>query len=194
VECLLWASVILIAEEFTRILHERFFANTQWITRSGPDLSMQVIAMLRPHSGPMGVSLAVSQKLGTVKLRRRFASPLALVYSAVVAAILLFFLLQSILKGQVLFACFTAFFLATFNTYLAFPRIPFVIHLLVVPLTAAAGYLYGMHVLSFYPGHPAFFMARALPIDYTAAGIPGTILGYYAAFRWSLHSPPEEGS
>jgi hypothetical protein len=66
--------------------------------------------------------------------------------------------------------------------------------MLAVPLTAACGYLYGMNMQGLYPGEPGFFMARALPIDYISAGIPGAILGYYAGFRWSLHTPPETES
>jgi hypothetical protein len=193
-ECVQWAIIFLIAETFARLLHDRFLANTRWITRSGPDLSMEMLARIRPASGAIGVSLYVSQMLRTTKMRRRIATPLAIIYSVLVAVLLLYLLLQSSLKGQVLFACFAAFFLTTINSYLAFPRVPFVAFMLAVPLTAAVGYLYGRHAIGLYPGDPGFFMARALPIDYISAGIPGAILGYYAGFRWSLHTPPETDS
>jgi hypothetical protein len=192
-ECVHWAVLFLIAETFARLLHERFLSNTRWITRSGPDLSMEMLGRIRPTSGAMGVSLYVSQKLGTTKLRRRIATPLAVIYSVVVSIVLLYFFLQSPEKGQVLFACFVAFLLATMNSYLAFPRVPFVAFMLAVPITAACGYLYGMHHVGLYPGHPGFFMGRALPIDYVAAGVAGAIVGYYGGFRWALHTPEGEG-
>jgi hypothetical protein len=191
VECVQWAFLFLIAEIFARFLHDRFFANTRWIMRSGPELARDSIDGAMPGAAAMGVSLAVSRTLRTDRMRRRFATPLAMVYSAAIAMILLYALMQSEVKGQVLVACFVSFFLSTMMAYLAFPRVPILALLLTVPLTAAIGYAYAINRLPAYPGHAGFFTMRALPIDYITAGIPGAILGYYAAFRWSLHSPEE---
>ncbi len=190
IECVQWALIFLIAEVFARIVHDHFFSNTHWITRSAPDLAQaRRREKICPGVGAaMGVSLVVSRTLRTNKMRRRVATPLAMIYSGIIAAVLLYVLMQSQLKGQVLMACFAAFFLSTMLAYLAFPRVPAVALLLAVPLTAAIGYLYGMHAPAPIPGHAGFFAMRALPIDYISAGVPGAILGFYAGFRWSLHS------
>ena len=60
----------------------------------------------------------------------------------------------------------------------------------------AAGYFYAGTFAAWpaagapgvYPGQAHFYMMRALPIDYMAAGLPGAILGYYRGFWWSLQS------
>ena len=89
-------------------------------------------------------------------------------------------------------ACFIAFFFSpTGNAYLAFPRAsvlafkpsppPLTRRRRLLPRQAA-------HPTLIYPGQGGYFLSRALPIDFIVAGIPGAILGYYAAFRWSLTS------
>jgi hypothetical protein len=191
IECVQWAFLFLVAEVFARLLHDRIFANTRWIERSGPELARDMLQTTRPGAAAIGVSLAVSRTLRTDKMRRRVATPLAMAYSTGLALVMLYVLMQSELKGQVLMACFVSFFVSTLLAYLAFPRVPILALLLTVPLTAAIGYLYGMGRPPLYPGHPGFYTMRALPIDYITAGIPGAILGYYGAFHWSLHSPEE---
>ena len=192
IECGQWALILIIVEAAGRLLHDRFFANTHWILRSGPDLGTQLLqGRHHPGNTPMGVALAFSKFFGTQNLSRRIATPLAMLASGALAFLMLYVLMQSQQKGQVLMACFAAFFFSTLLAYLAFSRTPILALLLTVPLTAAAAYLYdiyGMHAAARYPGHAAFFALRALPIDYFTAGIPGAIFGYYAAFRWALHS------
>ena len=190
-ECVDWALPGADRRDANAAFASAFFRNTRWITRSGPDLEAERSRLCIPPAGRWAFRLTVSRPCAGRSMRRRVATPLAMVYSGIVAVVLLFMLLQSPTKGQVFFACFTAFFLSTLNSYLAFSRVPFAAFILTVPLVAAAGYLYGMNALPEYPGHPGFFMARALPIDYVAAGIPGAILGYYGGFRWSLHSPAQ---
>lgn len=191
IECVQWAFLFLIAEIFARMLHDRFFANTRWILRSAPELARDEMDKAQPGGAARGVSLAVSRTLRTDQMRRRFATPLAVVYSAAIALIMLAVLMQSEMKGQVLVACFVSFLVSTTLAYLAFPRVPILALLLTVPLTAAIGYWYGAGRVPSYPGHAGFFAMRALPIDYITAGIPGAILGYYGAYRWSLHSTEE---
>ena len=188
VECVQWAILVLIAEMFVRMLHDRFFANTHWLSRSGPGVTDQAIRKFGATRSALGVSLAVSQFIGTAKFRRRIASPLAFLTSGVIAYVLLYVLLQSDQKGQVFFACYLAFFLSTLLTYVAFPRVPAVVFFLTVPVTAAVAYFLGRHDMGMYPGSGGAFVTRALPIDFIATGIPGAILGYYAGIQWSLHS------
>jgi hypothetical protein len=185
IECMEWAVMVLIAEVFARLLHDRFLTNTHWITRSGPTLEGNGV----PQVGTaMGVSLTVSRAMRTSNLKRRIATPVVMVYSGAIAMLLLYVLMQSQAKGQVLMACFVAFFVSTMCGYLIFPRIPIAALMLTVPLVAEAGYLYGRNMVPMYPGHASFFAMRALPIDYFTAGVPGAILGFYSAFRWSMHS------
>jgi hypothetical protein len=188
VECVQWAILFLIAEMFARTLHDRFFANIHWLTRSGPGHTTEVLSKFAATRAALGVSLAVSQALKTTTMRRRIASPLAIAGSGLIAYILLYVVLQSPMKGQVFFACFVAFFGSTALAFLAFPRVPAIAFFLAVPLTAAVGYFLGRNDLGMYPGYGGAFITRALPIDFIAAGIPGAILGYYYAVHWSLHS------
>jgi hypothetical protein len=197
VECAQWALIVLLADVFARTLHDRLFPNMHWITRSAPDLAESALTRTRPGLAVLGVSLAVSKALRTNTMRRRVATPLAMLYAGAVAWLLLYVLMQSQHKGQVLMACLVAFGVATASAYLAFPRVPLLALLLVVPLTAAAGYLYAARLgipaaaggpAGGFPGQAGFFMMRALPIDYVVAGVPGAIWGYYWAFRWSLTS------
>ncbi|MGN6368172.1 MAG: hypothetical protein ACTHN5_07935 [Phycisphaerae bacterium] len=188
VECVQWAILFLIAEMFVRMLHDRFFANIHWLARTGPGHTSDVLNKFATTRAAIGVSLAVSQALKTTTLRRRIATPIAVAASGVIAYLLLYVLLRSPLKGQVFFACFVAFFGSTALSYLAFPRVPALAFFLAVPLTAAVGYFLGRNNLGVYPGFGGSFFTRALPIDFIATGIPGAILGYYAAIQWSLHS------
>jgi hypothetical protein len=188
VECVQWAILFLIAEMFARMLHDRFFANIHWLTRTGPGHTSESLNKFAATREAVGVSLAVSQALKTTTLRRRIAAPIAVAASGVIAYVLLYILLQTPLKGQVFFACFVAFFGSTAVAFLAFPRVPALAFFLAVPLTAAVGYLLGRHDMGFYPGYGGSFFTRALPIDFIAMGVPGAILGYYTAIQWSLHS------
>ncbi len=194
IECVQWAIILLIGEIFARMLHERFLKNTYWITRSAPILSMP------PEDAEPGMAIGVAAQfsgaIGTGSLKRWLGIPLAMVISGVAAFALLYALMQSQAQGQVLMACFVGFFGSTVLAYLLVPRVPMLPLLLVVPLTASVGYLITAkltadHAGALVPGHAALFIARALPITYMGAGVPGAILGYYAAFRWSLHSAEE---
>ena len=188
VECVQWAILFLIAEMFVRMLHDRFFANIHWLSRTGPGHTSESLNKFAATREAVGVSLAVSQALKTATLRRRIAAPIAVAISGVIAYVLLYVLLQTPLKGQVFFACFVAFFGSTALSYLAFPRVPALAFLLAVPLTAAVGYFLGRNDMGIYPGYGGSFFTRALPIDFIATGVPGAILGYYTAIQWSLHS------
>lgn len=202
IECAMWAILLLIAEIFARLLHDRFFKNIHWVTRSAPILTLPPEEAFPGAS--LGVAAQISSTVGTTSVHRALAIPLAMAISGVISFGLLYALMQSQAQGQVLMACFVAFFLSTLITYLLVPRIPMLPLLLVIPLTAAVGYLItahltaadlaaapGAHHILIYPGHVALFIARTLPITYIASGVPGAILGYYTAFRWSLHSAEE---
>jgi hypothetical protein len=199
IECIEWGIIVLIAEVFGRILHDRFFANTHWIVRGGgvgPDLGAKLKeGGVDPHHTPMGAAAEVSKFFRTHDLSRIVTTPLAMVASGVLSFLMLYACMQSQQKGQVLMACFVSFYVSTFAVYLAFPRVPMLALLMVVPLTAAVAYLYGIHVMPAHPapGHVPFFAMRALPIDYAAAGIPGAIFGFYGGFRWAMSSH-EQGS
>jgi hypothetical protein len=190
IECVQWAILLAIVETVVRLTHDRFFSNTHWMLRTGAEAARQGATDWSAGTAqPMGVALTVSQALGTKNLNRMISAPLAMLYSGVVAFVLLYATLQSPEKGQVLFACFVAFFFSTGNSFLAFPRASVLAYALAVPLTAAVGYYLGSAHPSFiYPGQGGYFVSRALPIDFSVAGVPGAILGYYAALRWSVTS------
>jgi hypothetical protein len=190
VECVQWAILLIIVETLVRLAHDRFFANTRWLMRTGTEAARQSAAdWSAGNNPPLGVSLTVSGALGTQNLNRLLSTPFAMIYSGIVAYVLLYGTLQTEQKGQVFFACFIAFFLSTGNAYLAFPRASVLAFSLAAPLTAAVGYyLGGLHPAFIYPGQGGYFISRALPVDFIVAGVPGVILGYYAAHRWSLTS------
>ena len=191
IECLEWGIIVLIAEVFGRLLHDRFFANTHWIGRSGNDLASKLVQdRPDPHHKPLGVALEVSRFFHTHDMGRKLSIPLAMITSGMLSFLMLAALMQSQQKGQVLMACFVSFYVSTLLAYLMFPRVPMLALLMVVPLTAAAAYLFGIHVQPAHPapGHVPFFAMRALPIDYASMAIPGAIFGYYGGFHWAMSS------
>jgi hypothetical protein len=191
IECTHWSVIFLIGEAVARILHDKFFANTRWLTRSGVDLSNS-LKRIPGKSGVDGISASVGGSIGTLRLPRPIAVPLALIVNIALAMLFLYIFLHSASKGQVIFACFISFLLAAHLVYYAFPNVPSLVLFLAVPATGAIGYLLTANYLPKYPGHPGLFFARALPIDYIAAGIPGAILGFYMAYHWDLHSRSEQ--
>ena len=192
IECVQWAFILLIAEIFCRLLHKKFFANMHWITRAAPDLAGRSPDEVDPGVARTGLrgGPGAAKPEPESPVNYAIGVLLSVLISGAVAYLLLYVLLQTQAKGQVLFGCFVAFFLSTIAAYLTVPRVPMLPLLLAVLATACAAYLYGMHMPPMYPGHSGFFATRALPIDYMTAGIPGAILGYYTAFRWTLN-PPE---
>ncbi len=184
-ECIHWTVLFLLAETFARFIHDRFLANTRWITRISPEAATRLV----------GDSGAASLPRAPAKLNvpAAAAGPLALLMNAALGAFCLAVLLQSQAKGQVVAACFFSFLASTFFTAITFPNVSAMMLFLAVPVTAAAGYLYasgypGLISPSGYPGHPGNFFPRALPIDFFAAGLPGAISGYYFAFHVTLNS------
>jgi len=197
VESVQWAFLFLIAEVFARLLHDKFFANTRWITRNSPDLVTEALRTKRigvkpKGQGLMGEAHSMAKALQTDKLRRRFAAPLAMVVNSAITMLLLKVFLQNEAKGQVLIGCFIAFAISTVMTYLLFSQAPMQAFFLTVPAVAVVGYWYGGRVMPEYPGHAAFYMMRALPIDYFSAGMAGVVLGYYGGMRWLLNSETGE--
>lgn len=208
-ECVHWSVLFLLAEAFARLLHDRFFANTQWITRHSQEVGAMLVKAQSsdgsrtgsrgPTGRAMGVSEQVSKALRTEKVTGPVSAVLAVVLNAVVAILFLLVLLQSQAKGQVIVAIFVSFFVSTVCSYLVFPRVSALVQFAAVPVVAAVGYLYAAHFpgisgLQAYPGHPGVFFPRALPIDYFAAGIPGAISGFYTGFHWSLQSHESDNS
>ena len=93
--------------------------------------------------------------------------------------------MQSQAKGQVLFAAFVGFGVAGYAANAALAQSNAWPIILCVPLTAAIGYWRANGTLH-YPGFSTTAMARALPIDYFAAGIPGALYGYYSSIHLRL--------
>jgi hypothetical protein len=195
IECVQWFVIVLVAESFARLLHDRFFANTHWITRSGPDLAQDTSRVRGVGTlivTFLGISHAVRRLLQTEKMGPLLSSILSAIFSGPLAFLFLYGLMQSPAKGQVLLACYFSFYLASIFGCLAFPKAPIISSLLTVPLVALAGYVLGMHMTPPYPGHASFFAIRALPIDYIVAGSPGAILGFYSAFQSPADQRPSE--
>ena len=186
-ECVHWAFIFLIAEIVARVFHNQFLVNTHWLKRGGVDLT-ESLPRVPGESASLGIANAVAKSIGTLKMTRAVATPIAFIANVALASLFLYVFLQTPIKGQVIFGCFAAFFLSTHLVYYAFPNVPVSVLLLSVPLTAAIGYLLSANQMPHYPGLPGLFFGRALPIDYIGAGIPGAILGFYLAFQWDLHS------
>mgnify|MGYP001550774390 CR=1 FL=1 len=193
-ECVYWTVLFLIAEMFARLLHDRFLPNTRWITRISPEAGAKMVRA--KLAGPADVATRVSFPLARPAARFNLPTPLAgllaFLLAMIVGCLLLALTLQSQEKGQVVAACFFSFLAAAFIAGAAFPNVPALVLFLAVPATAVVGYLYAAGYPGVYPGHAGSVFPRALPIDFFAAGIPGAISGYYAAFHVALHSSVEE--
>ena len=188
-ECVEWGCVILLADAFARLLHDRLLANHHWVLRANPILGHKIA---KTDLGvAAGFSKTVSHILHTDRIKGFIRIPLAMAWSGALAFLFLYVFMQSQLKGQVLMACFVAFLISTLCTYAAFPTVPFWSLILAVPLTGAVAFLVGRNAVPVYPGHAPFFAMRALPIDYMTAGVPGAILGLYWGLAWSLGSVEE---
>jgi hypothetical protein len=187
-ECLMWGAVALLADVFARYFHDKLLANTHWIHRAAPELSHKGIS---PGAPGVGMSKSVSQSLKTEKVTGPLRIPLAMLLSGGVAFVLLFVLMQSQMKGQVIMACFVAFLASTVCAYMAFPTVPFWAIFITVPITGAVGYFLARNGIAPYPGQAPHFAMRALPIDYLTAGGAGAILGYYWGFAWAVGSAEE---
>jgi hypothetical protein len=185
-ECVEWGCVILLADAFARLFHDRLLANQQWVLRANPILGTKIS---KTDLGvAAGFSKTVSHALRTDRIKGPVRIPLAMAWSGAIAFLFLYVFMQSQLKGQVLMACFVAFIISTICAYAAFPTVPFWSLILAVPLTGAVAFLVGRNAVPGYPGHAPFFAMRALPIDYLTAGVPGAILGLYYGLSWSLGS------
>jgi len=192
IEAVQWGIMLVVVEWFVRSVHDRFFANVRWLTRTGVDMSK---GSSRPVTGGvLGLSLFFAKLLGKLNLPRGVAMVGAFVANIVVGAFVLFLVLQEQSKGQALFGCFVAFLLSTLVVYNAFPRVPAVAFFLAVPATAAVGYWLTAGTAVVYPGHAGLYFGNALPIDYMSAGVPGAMFGYYLALHWDLHSRVTENA
>lgn len=183
-EALIWAVLIIIVEFFNRVLFRRLFANRVWLHRVGllvEDAQTGEIPGL--VWGKADDEISGASKEGPHPMLINAA---ALVTSLILATILLQVFMQSQAKGQVLFACFVSFGLSTLVSHYIFPRSAVWALWLAIPLTAAVGYLRAKTNTPF-PNHAATALARALPIDYIVAGLPGAILGYQVSLRSHLH-------
>ncbi len=187
-ECIEWAIIFLFAEFFARFLHDRFFTNVSWLNRTGRNLGLTTAKRLPTGRLAVGASLAFSQTLRTYKLPRFIALPLAMVYSGAFGILLLYVFMQSPLKGQVLLACFIAFYFSTLNAYMAFPNVPSLYFFLTVPFAAGVSYFLWRNSLGYFPGLGGSFISYALPIDFFSVGIPGAIIGYYSALHCYLNT------
>ncbi len=191
VECIMWGCVALLADAFARFYHDRLLANTHWIHRADPELVGKALVKMPTTGVALGLSQTISKSLHTDKIKGPVRIPLAIAWSGGIAFLMLFCLLQSQAKGQVLMACFVAFLCSTICAYMAFPTVPFWATFMAVPITGAIGYLLARNGAAPFPGHAPFFAMRALPIDYLTAGGAGAILGYYKGFAWALGSVEE---
>jgi hypothetical protein len=197
-ECLQWGVIAFVVALAVQFLHKRFFHNHHWIIRSAGDATPPDLSKIAPGHSVLGVARSVGSTTKTHHLSPAISAPLATLVAGILGFIFLYAFLQSQAKGQVLLACFAAFYIAGILTYVLFPKAPVLAFVAAVPLTAAVGCFYAasqsdwpLGKPGFFPGQAHFFMNRALPIDYITAGIPGVLLGYYHGFWWSLHSHEE---
>lgn len=187
-ECLVWAVILVAVEGCNRWLYLRFFHNTSWLLRSGDPKAIIFGAQLVPGGTIIAHMALKSAQESKHKLPPIVANIGAFVLSGVVAALILPVFMQSQLPGQTVFAAFVAFGISSALANLAFPDSSSWPLLLAVPATAAFGYLYAPTTLrwageAYVPSHYFSALARTLPMNYIAAGVPGAIFGFYSMLR-----------
>ena len=188
-ESLLWLVVLAAAEFTTRLCFRSVFRQSQWLLRQGAE---------PPMFGRL-VPLSWMASEGAVPPRDRLAWLADLGAFGItfgLGIMLLVITLHAQSKGQVLFGCFASFALAAMAANGTFPRSRVAAIYLAVPAAALLGYYRAAStymppspiVPGVYPGHAAVNMARALPIDYIVAGVPGAIAGVHMTISLRIHN------
>jgi len=199
-ECVIWAAILFVAELATSRIYARYFYGTAWIERINADeFRPGTEAYKRKHRprGLLGLALTMAIEMSQegkereakkkkapppTPMNRSLANLLALTLACAVASMLLPVFMQSQAKAQVLFAAFVSFAIAGGIANNVFTQSDVWPILLCVPLTAAIGYFRATGKLA-CPGFSVTSIARALPVDYLAAGAPGALFGYYMSLR-----------
>ncbi len=198
-QCFFWIIFIALAEGISYGLYR--FSTRRWplvlglpwpIGDSLPDGSARYPLFSTPV-------YPVRENTPNSRLRAVLDQLTGLFASMVVASIGLALLMKSANPGQVIFACFVAFFLSGVTVGLFLPKTAALVLWFSVPLTAAIGYLLAGHGVPALPGQVpeftrggiAIFWGRAEPIFYIGAGLPGMIAGFYAALRGNFRQKME---
>jgi len=181
-----WLLIVVAAELTSLWLYARVFKNTAWLARLGSSPATPDLLRLHPADQPL-VTLTLGRGPAAAPADTLASNAGALATTMLVGGLLLCLLAQTELKGQVLFACLASFAGAAFAAHQAFPRAHTLAIWVGVPLTALVGFALAGRWAFAYPGHVGLPLARALPSDYMAAGLPGAVLGYYSSLRMKIH-------
>ncbi len=200
-QCGFWLIFILLGEVCCRLVFAWFSRHQDWpallgVPGAAPWRSVGAGGPGFPSTGR--VLLAGAKSAAEASPGRWLDQVAGFLLTGLLAGAILATLLQSQDVGQVLFACFAAFFVATFATGRTIPGTSTWSLWLAVPATAAAGYLLAASPLASAAALPGqvprlavygwpIYLVRGLPIAYVAAGMTGAILGFYAALRSSYH-------
>lgn|GEM_PF-3863622 len=188
IECVQWAIILFLVEIIARGLYARFFSNIRWLERLGADEhKLKVFKGRLPMYRQTPAHVEAPGSTRPHLAEQFFAFGIA----CVAAFVALHVTMQSQTKGQVLFACLASFFIAGLAARYFAPHADTWPVIFSVPAVAAFGYLSARSGTNtgelVFPGHAYSTLARALPIDYLSAGVPGAILGYALAMKLQLH-------
>ncbi len=159
-------------------------------------MAIEMLAWVVPLAAMVAGSMLVEKRLDnayrhkpTDKKQHRANGILAMLLTAVIAAILTGLLCQSTEKGQVIFAVVAAFYLAVLGTSQMVDNRNVIYYLPAVPIVGLVGFLYtavnparpaGLEALLHLPPNT---MAAVLPIEYLAAGVASVIFAFWTSER-----------
>lgn len=190
-ECGLYAVLAGAANVVGTHLHRRFFNNAAWLQRLGSHReTADVIAANDQLRAPV-VEAALTNPRANEASEYWISAFGALAITGGLAAAIMMLLLRNSAKGQALFACFAAFAGGAFLAQQFFPKTPAWAVWMAAPLAGAAIFLIA-NADPRFPGHVLLAPARALPLDYLSAGVPGAIVGYYSSLKWQIHQMVHE--
>lgn len=193
VESLLLIVVVLAVYVTTKCVYGRYFANATWARRL-VHTDGQFAELVKPSVLPEG-TLPVKDGKKSSPADRVMVSLGAVAVTMLVGSLMIFVVVQSQAKGQVLFGAYVAFLIAAGAAYTAFPKASYLAYWLAVPLTVALGYFLARSQGEFaIPGHASSAVGRGVPLDYIAAGVPGAIHGVYIAMKWRISTTLHEKS
>ena len=134
------------------------------------------------------VGMRRSEGTGDAAARRELLvrSAMCLATAMLIAMVMVLLLMKSAQRGQIIFALAVSFGVGMLVAHQFFPT-PLSILAWLAPFPAAAA-LYGLGAISVTPAGPLTwtmvpYYARALPVDWLAAGAGGALLGFWISSR-----------
>jgi hypothetical protein len=191
-ESVLEVAIAAAASGIATWLHNRFFRNAAWLHRLGSSTQTADVLQRDPTFHSPTLHAALENPKTSTGAEAAFSALGALALTTGIGFIVLTITLRNQLQGQALFACFVAFAAGAFVAQQVFPKTPsWVVWVAPSVLSTFAFALASSDPR--YPGQVMLAPARALPMDYLAAGIPGAVFGYYSSLKWQIHQIVHEG-